>query len=455
MVERAHEAHAGRTNDGADAGRRRPAREPAASYEHPQVAAVRALQRHAGNRATARLLRASGPPVAPASSEPLARDAAFARDARRLLADATAGDSPLVARTGSGRAPARAYPPLAVQREVSTAQFIKDTTSYFIFESWSWRKGTDVQRTRIEGLLARFEAAKDVVEKVLTLQALTLAARGIVSDSTKFQDAVGKIVREGDALVDELQKSEEWIAHQESERRAKEEAAEEAQKQELATLAQLDWDGRVAAFRKKYGAGALFETLIAGTEELQGKAQLLTLTQNFANIGFVYSMKSVSPKQLLAGRTDGDCSTVAGAMAAIVQELFLADATVAHCNDLLVDSTESTIDGAKPPSGEGGAFWIFDNHYWVESGAGNFDPLFAREKSEAGWHLLAGKTDDADLKTEIEDFGGGWIILALITDSGLLNTRASSVTREQWAEHVKHTKATASYEQMRARTGVG
>ena len=159
------------------------------------------------------------------------------------------------------------------------------------------------------------------------------------------------------------------------------------------------------------------------------------LVANFKGIGFKYTMKSVDYKALLKGRTDGDCSTVSGAMAAIANEILIVKSTVASCQDLLVDSTTRTIDGAKEPTGHLGAFWVFSNHFWVESASGKFDPLFGGGLDQSAWHYMAAKQDIKDLNLTVEDFGGKYKVIYLLGAAGMQNMLAETITSGDWDTH--------------------
>ena len=206
-------------------------------------------------------------------------------------------------------------------------------------------------------------------------------------------------------------------------------------------------EARIAAFTKRYG-GALIDTLLAGTADLAPDAKVLKLAQNFKNIGFTYTMKNSNFTALLGGTVRGDCSTLSYAMAAICREIFLIEARVPNHRDLLVTSSEKTIDEAKSPTAEGGAFWIFDNHYWVEANGKQYDPLFGRAFSNEGWHALQGKKVFKDMGITMENYGGEYRMVLLY---GTGNKRISQVTSEEWETHKKGVsiEVTASFEEMK------
>ncbi|OCQ88948.1 hypothetical protein BCD64_04185 [Nostoc sp. MBR 210] len=319
---------------------------------------------------------------------------------------------------------------MTIQREISEEKFITDTTSTFC--CFSWRKGTDEQRNTIEGLLRKFEQAVDTVNKVVALQELVLKARLMRTDSDKFQNALDSIVNEGNQLLDGLEKSPEWIQHKEEKEKAQKQAADKQEQERLEKLGTLDWEGRVNAFKKQYGS-AVVDTLTADTKELEGQAKLLKLTENFKNIGFQYTMKNSNYQALLKGTVSGDCNTLSNVMAVIVKEIFLRDAKIKGHADLLVTSSEKTIDPNKQPTGEKGEYWVFENHYWVEAEGKEYDPLFGREKSEDGWQARQKVVDLKELGLNVEDYGGDYKIVLLF---GAGNLMINNVTEEIWSTHL-------------------
>jgi hypothetical protein len=333
--------------------------------------------------------------------------------------------------------------------EISMDQFIEDTTSSFL--CISWRQGDEGERAELERLLNAFETAstKDVMKKLDALDNLTAKARQLNVGSLK--NACGRIMKNGYILRDQLTDSEEY---KRVEAEKKQKAIDEEQ-QRLDGLTNLSLEQRIEAFTKQY-SNALLPTLLAGTDGLEGGAKVLKLTENFKNIGFTYTMKSSSFKALLGGKVQGDCSTLSHAMAAICNEIFLINAAVAPpCADLLVPSTERTIDGAKAPNAEGGAFWVFDNHYWVKAGGNLYDPLFGRAFSNEGWHPLVRKYENKDLGITVENYGDEYRMVLLF---GAGNKLIGNVTLQDWENHKAEIakdklmkKVTATFEEMKKR----
>jgi len=333
--------------------------------------------------------------------------------------------------------------------EISMDQFIEDTTSSFL--CISWRQGDEGERAELERLLNAFEAAstKDVMKKLDALDKLTAKARQLSVGSLK--NACGRITTNAVSLRDQLTDSEEYKRVE----AAKKQKAIDEEQQRLDGLTNLSLEQRIQAFTKQYG-NALLPTLLAGTDELEGGAKVLKLTENFKNIGFTYTMKSSSFKALLGGSAQGDCSTLSYAMATICKEIFLIDASVPPpFKDLLVPSAERTIDGAKAPNAEGGAFWVFDNHYWVKAGGKLYDPLFGRAFSNEGWHPLLGKYEIKELGIAVENYGDEYRMVLLF---GAGNKLIGNVTLQDWENHKAEiakdklmTKVNATFEEMKKR----
>ncbi len=318
--------------------------------------------------------------------------------------------------------------------EISTDQFIEDTTSSIF--CISWRSGDEGQRAEMEQLLKTFERtpAKDVLKKVNALDDLTGKARVLSTGGLK--KACERIVRKGQQLRDRLTDTEEYMQAEEEKKKIERRMAIEKEQLRLDGLKELSLEGRIKAFTELYG-GALLKTLLDGTAELESAdAKVLQLTQNFKKIGFTYTMKNSNFKSLLGGSAEGDCNTLSKAMAAICNEIFMISASVEGIGDLLVPSPERTIDSAKAPNAEEGAFWIFENHYWVKANGKSYDPLFGRSYSNEGWHPFVSNREFKDLGIIIEDYGDEYRMVML---TGVAKKRISKVTEQEWETHRTET----------------
>lgn len=318
--------------------------------------------------------------------------------------------------------------------EISTDQFIEDTTSSIF--CISWRSGDEAQRAEMEQLLNTFERtpAKDFLKKVAALDDLTGKAR--VLSTGGLTKACERIVKKGQQLRGRLTDTDEYRQAEEEKKDIERRMASEKEQERLDDLAKLPLEDRINAFAELYG-GALLETLLDGTAALESAdAKVLRLAQNFKNIGFTYTMKNSNFKSLLGGSTKGDCNTLSKAMAAICNEIFMISASVEGIADLLVSSTERTIDSAKAPNAEVGAFWIFENHYWVIANGKRYDPLFGREFSDEGWHPFLSKREFKDLGIIIEDYGDEYRMVMLM---GVERKRISRVTEQEWETHRTET----------------
>jgi hypothetical protein len=315
---------------------------------------------------------------------------------------------------------------------VSSDEFIEDTTSSFL--CIPYRSGDSQQLSDMQDLLEKFERAsgKDVSEKLKAIRNLNVKARELEvrGSSDKLKLACKKILKNGLELEDRF--NEEVKKGEEEEKEKEEKKAVEEKKKRRIELEEMGPEGRIMAFEKKYG-GALLKTLLDGTEEKKGDAKVLKLTQNFNNIGFTYSMKYSPCTDLLGGSCSGDCHTLSDAMSAICEDIFLMDTTIGEHKDLLVASSEKTIDKGKAPNGAGGTFWVFENHFWVVVNGKAYDPLFGGPLSRDGWHARVGEKEFKDLGISIEDYGGEYKIVSLMTSGGKLTHKLiNEVTEQEW-----------------------
>ena len=320
-----------------------------------------------------------------------------------------------------------------LEERLTKTEFVKATTSTFLFASW--RKGSSDNRKLIEDQLEAFQSEDDVVEQIKMLEKLARDCMGIRDGSDKFTTAVDNVRKDAYELIDHLKETKEYKQHlqekEEKERKEREEA-ERKEAERIEGLKDLTFSGRVDAFKERYGTSGTLDTLLDGIEE----GGMAKLAANYKKIGFTYSMKSVDGKALITGRTDGDCSTVSKAMAMIAREILtVTDAKVASCDDMLANTTAKTIDGAKAPNGLDAAFWVFQNHFWVESSSGNFDPLFGGALDKSSWNLRTGARDDKALKLTYEEYGSDFKIVYLLGDGGLERALLGNVTETMWDTH--------------------
>lgn len=326
-----------------------------------------------------------------------------------------------------------------LEAKFTKEQFIKDTTSTFLMSSW--RKGSEADRNLVEGQLEAFKLEKDVVKRIDLLNTLAMDCMRLSNstDSDKFKTAVEGVRSDCYDLIECLKEEPAWLEHLAEQERQQQEVrrlAEEKEAQRIEAALLLDHSGRVGAFKEKYGTSGTLDKLLDGIEE----GGMAKLAANFKTIGFTYSMTSVKYTALIGGRTDGDCSTVSNTMAYIAREILGVKATVNSCDDMLADTTTKTIDGAKEPNGLDGAFWVFQNHFWVESPSGNFDPLFGGALDKSSWKLLQEAKDIKSLNTTVENYGGKFKIIFLLGDDGMSRMLAGDVTETIWDKHCEKAK---------------
>jgi hypothetical protein len=330
--------------------------------------------------------------------------------------------------------------------------FIADTTSTFL--CFSWRKGTPEQQKKFQDQLTAFEQEDSVVEKIKLLEKLSLDARLERSDSQKFRTALQTVMNDANALIDILKQDPAYLEHEAEQERLRLEAerlAAQAEEERLASLSDHDFETRVSKFKERYGTSDVLDTLLDGIEG-GGMAKLVA---NFKRIGFKYTMKSVAFGDLIGGRKAGDCSTVAGVMAAIGNEILLVKSRVASCQDMLADTNAKTIDSGKEPNGYQNAFWVLQNHFWVESASGNYDPLFGAALDQSAWNMRQSTRDDLALNLTVEDFGGRYKVVYLMSAGGLERMIGGSIKSSDWETHCEKMHVSdVTFEQFKEAVGI-
>jgi hypothetical protein len=154
---------------------------------------------------------------------------------------------------------------------------------------------------------------------------------------------------------------------------------------------------------RDYGDKAVFKALTAGIDVSSApETQLGRLLQNFVTAGpthFDYTMASLDKTKFLGGTVGGDCNTVVHTFEWIAQDYLGIPTSYKTSADVgfttrFIAPRAKTIDG-KTGNVDGGAFWLFDNHYWVEAGGKKYDVLFGREGVDTGsWVKETGHTDN-------------------------------------------------------------
>ncbi len=159
-------------------------------------------------------------------------------------------------------------------------------------------------------------------------------------------------------------------------------------------------------FYEQYKAKPVFQNLIKGIElsmsPLEKLDQLLT---NFVAIGptsFNYTMASLSADKFLNGGSDGDCNTLVRAFQQIGENYLGIAVEYHHSGEKgfhrFIAPQKQTIDN-KTGNVNNGAFWVFDNHYWIEYGGQTYDVLFGTKGAidSKSWVEKTGDEDKAEV----------------------------------------------------------
>lgn len=320
------------------------------------AARVLALQRAAGNRATAAALRAEVSRPGGRSLLPLAEPSAQ----------------------------------FVIQRELSEGAFVADTTSSLLW-CIQWRVGPDDQLQDMQAKLRAFERARSPVEKVQAIDALVAQAqannkRGIPA---KYKQALLNVISEARQVRGQLEDDHPEVGeHQRRVARERDAAATAKQQEEARKLAALTIAQRVAAGDQSHRSTV--ETLVRGIrEEDSDDTRLDKLFANFRHLGFRYIMTANSYTKLLAGDLQGDCRTLAETFQHVAQNVLgvptLVDSAAKHGFDEFRAPPAAVIDGTTG-NVDDGAFWVFASHYWAVSKGRTFDLLFmTKEVSTARW----------------------------------------------------------------------
>jgi hypothetical protein len=170
-------------------------------------------------------------------------------------------------------------------------------------------------------------------------------------------------------------------------------------------------EGAKQEFLEKYKRSSVFLRLIKDIDSISVKEpieRLDKLLSNFVKAGsdiFDYTMDSISTDKFLNGSGNGDCNTLAFTFK-LIAETYL-DIPVEHHHsgekgfkDRFRTPSQQTIDG-KTGNVNGGEFWVFDNHYWIEYAGQTYDVLFG-VKGDIDTSSWVSKTGDED---EAEVFG--------------------------------------------------
>jgi hypothetical protein len=156
-------------------------------------------------------------------------------------------------------------------------------------------------------------------------------------------------------------------------------------------------------FERSYGDSPVFQSLIEGVEaKTTDAARLDTLFDNFKRLGptiFEYTMAAKPWEGFLKGQKEGDCNTVVRAFRTIAEEYLgieakhKTSADVGHGGRFIAPQA-TTIDG-KTGNVDDGAFWLFDNHFWIEAAGKQYDVLFGKLGVDPGaWTDELGRGDD-------------------------------------------------------------
>jgi hypothetical protein len=194
-----------------------------------------------------------------------------------------------------------------------------------------------------------------------------------------------------------------WWAEQADAAAALEALDEEGLKHELDAIGSMT--AEIAAqreFRAQYRTSAVLATLLQGTDTGSPGERLLRLLENFKHVTFDYTMDSVAFDGFLRGRGVGDCNTLVNTFAKIAKIVLGLPVVIKSSKDRGFDPYSrfiapagETIGVTKRGNVDGGAFWHFDNHFWIEHAGTEYDVLFGRVGVDSSkWVQRTGKSDD-------------------------------------------------------------
>lgn len=133
---------------------------------------------------------------------------------------------------------------------------------------------------------------------------------------------------------------------------------------------------RAKQFQEQHGDNEQVRTLLHGTSEAQSADEnIAILAANFARHPFQYTMGGASFEAVLAGT--GDCHSLAVAFKRIAEEgLGIQGVEIVGYPAPFFAPSAPTLDSGRVGNGDGGSFWFFQNHYWVDYGGTAIDLLF-------------------------------------------------------------------------------
>jgi hypothetical protein len=130
----------------------------------------------------------------------------------------------------------------------------------------------------------------------------------------------------------------------------------------------------------------VFKALVDGVADQDGDdAKLDKLLANFKSVGatsFKYTMVALDSDKFLQGGGEGDCNTLMHAFRNICQNVFgieceIQNSTMVEFPDKFLTPAHKTIDGLTGNvQGKDREYWLFENHYWIQSGGKDYDVLF-------------------------------------------------------------------------------
>lgn len=157
---------------------------------------------------------------------------------------------------------------------------------------------------------------------------------------------------------------------------------------------------------KTYSTQDVFLKLVDGVGDQTGDpAKLAKLLGNFRTHGpsiFNYTMRALQPPGFLRGGKNGDCNTLTYTFRDIATKVFnipvviVSSAQVGFPGRFLTPK-HRTIDGK---TGDVmGAYWVFENHFWVSSGGIDYDILFGEmgKVDTSTWIKSKGKEEGSEL----------------------------------------------------------
>jgi hypothetical protein len=194
-----------------------------------------------------------------------------------------------------------------------------------------------------------------------------------------------------------------WLAGQADSGAALEPLDEEGLKRELDEIGPLTAEeAERREFRLKYRASPVLPTLLEGLDTGSPDAKLLRLLENFTRVSFNYTMASNTFDGFLRGRADGDCNTLVITFFKIATIVLGIPVTMKASRDRGFDASSRFITPAGETIGvkrkgnvDNGAFWHFDNHFWIEHEGKEYDVLFGRVGVDSSkWVKRTGAADN-------------------------------------------------------------